>query len=179
MSRFQKRRIVAFPLLLLAVGVSFFVGFIVRDTQNDKQAHPAPKTRQPSPPPFESGIYTVAFVIDGDTVELTNGTRVRYAGIDAPEHSERFGASSTDANKKFVERKEIYLEISEEKQDIYGRTLGFVWLNDILINERLVEEGFARVFYFGNMKKPKYYDRFMTAQESARKGLLGLWRREP
>jgi endonuclease YncB( thermonuclease family) len=33
----------------------------------------------------ESGQYIVKTVIDGDTIELNNGEKLRYIGVDAPE----------------------------------------------------------------------------------------------
>lgn len=175
MKVFQQRRSAAYPMLLVAIGLSLFIGFAVRDAQTKKQTPQTPKTQKSKQPTLESGTYTVSFVVDGDTIELENGTRVRYDGIDAPEYDQRLGASATELNKTLVEGKRINLEISEEKEDIYGRTLGFVWLEGMMVNERLVEEGYARVFFFGNMKKPKYYERFVAAQEAARKGHRGIW----
>ena len=54
-------------------------------------------------------------VIDGDTVELENGERVRYLGIDTPEtvHPEKpvecFGTEATERNKELVEEKTVEL----------------------------------------------------------------------
>src|SRR3990167_467195 len=46
-------------------------------------------------------------VIDGDTVELFNGTVLRYTGVTAPEEGEDFAEESTKLNKELVEGKEI------------------------------------------------------------------------
>jgi len=50
----------------------------------------------------------VAFVYDGDTIELTDGRKVRYIGIDAPERGSNkvkgdcFGQEAFEINKSLV-----------------------------------------------------------------------------
>jgi len=54
--------------------------------------------------------YFVSKVIDGDTIELSNGERVRLLGINAPEISEPFGLDAKEYLSKMVEGKNVYLE---------------------------------------------------------------------
>ncbi len=49
----------------------------------------------------------VARVIDGDTIELANGDRVRYIGIDTPERGESFFGAATRLNRGLVEGKNV------------------------------------------------------------------------
>jgi micrococcal nuclease len=103
---------------------------------------------------------TVVTVFDGDTVEvaLDDGRveKVRYLLIDTPElhHPKRgveeFGLEAALANRALVLGKRVRLETDVQSRDRYGRLLATAWLDlpqgSVLVNERLVEEGFALPF---------------------------------
>lgn len=101
-------------------------------------------------------------IIDGDTIELEDGRKVRMLGINAPEKGESF----YDEAKIFLEDKilnnTVYLEFGKEKTDLYGRTLAYVFYGKN-INLELVENGLAN-FYFPS-GKDNYYDLFLEAWE--------------
>jgi hypothetical protein len=66
-------------------------------------------------------------VIDGDTVELLDGRRVRLIGYDAYELSEPLGRLARDELRSLCPD-EAYLDVDDlEPQDRYGRTLGYMW----------------------------------------------------
>jgi hypothetical protein len=73
--------------------------------------------------------FTVKWVNDGDTIILTNGKRVRYIGINAPEidHDKQgaqpFGHAAKTFNKQMVLNRKIRLDFDLERQDRYGRLL--------------------------------------------------------
>ena len=75
----------------------------------------------------ESGQYIVKTVIDGDTIELNNGDKLRYIGVDAPEfqstkkNAEQFAEEAFQANRKMVENRKVKLKFDIEKRDPYGR----------------------------------------------------------
>lgn len=119
--------------------------------------------------------YLVTKVIDGDTVELNTGERVRYLAVDAPELDQQFGLASLEANRRLVLHKEVKLEYDNVIFDNYGRLLAYVWIDNILVNEKLVEEGYVRVSYIPTMEKPRYLDRLKKAEERARSFKKGLW----
>jgi len=52
-------------------------------------------------------------VVDGDTIELKNGDKVRYIGIDTPESDEYYGDIATEKNQELVEGKTILLSKGE------------------------------------------------------------------
>ena len=94
----------------------------------------------------------VTKVTDGDTIKLSDGTKVRYIGIGTPEtkHPKKpvqfFGKEASEANKKLVEGKKVRLEYDVQKTDKYKRTLAYVYLEDgTFVNAWLVENGYARV----------------------------------
>lgn len=60
-------------------------------------------------------------VLDGDTVEIMNGTRIRIAGYDAPELGERGGKAAKQRLSKVLRVKQI--GISDELSKSYGRSV--------------------------------------------------------
>ena len=56
----------------------------------------------------------VARILDGDTVVLTSGERVRYLGINAPEAGERYAAEATARNAALVQGQAVTLETDAE-----------------------------------------------------------------
>jgi micrococcal nuclease len=120
-------------------------------------------------------------VIDGDTIELESGQKVRYIGIDTPEtvdprrDPQCFGKEASLRNKELVENKEIYLEKDVSQTDRYGRLLRYIYLaeNGISINEQLVREGYAAASSYP--PDIKYQEKFKTAEQEARNNQKGLW----
>jgi micrococcal nuclease len=121
----------------------------------------------------------VARVIDGDTIELSDGRRVRYIGVDTPETVDPsqpvgcYGKEASDRNKFLVEGKTVSLEKDVSETDRFGRLLRYVYVGDEMINELLVSEGYAQVSTFP--PDVKYQDRFAGLQQQARAANRGLW----
>jgi micrococcal nuclease len=68
-------------------------------------------------------------VIDGDTIVLNNGEKVRYIGIDTPERDEDYYNKAKEFNKKLVEGKTVRLETDVQQRDRYGRLLAMsLWV---------------------------------------------------
>lgn len=126
-----------------------------------------------------SETAVVKRVIDGDTIELSDGKRVRYIGIDTPEVVapgklvECFGELAREENKRLVEGKTIFLEKDVSEIDKYGRLLRYVYVGDQLINDYLVRQGFARASTY--QPDIKYQDGFLNAEKEARENERGLW----
>ncbi|GAB4127330.1 thermonuclease family protein [Thermopirellula anaerolimosa] len=130
---------------------------------------------------LQSGEYAVERVVDGDTLLLVGGQRVRLLGIDAPESVkpnspvEPFGPESSEAVREYVRASgsRIRLE-TENKRDKYGRLLGVAWAGDVCINEALVEAGLARVetqYSYPQDLKAK----LLAAERRARVARRGIW----
>ena len=100
--------------------------------------------------------YEVIRVIDGDTVELKNGERLRYNDIDTPEtvHPSKpiecYGPEASKKNKELVEGETILVELGNPEKDKYGRLLGYVYIDDLFVNAELVRGGYAEVNSYGN-----------------------------
>jgi micrococcal nuclease len=132
-------------------------------------------TGQVSPCGPNEGI--VSYVVDGDTVEMLDGTRVRYLLIDTPEVSppeDCWGPEATNYNRELVEGKTVQLSYDEACQDQYGRTLAYLSVDGVEVNSRLVERGHACVLHI----PPNGNDRvleFMNLQAIAESESRGMW----
>lgn len=124
-------------------------------------------------------VFKVKRVIDGDTIELENGEKVRYIGIDTPEtkHPSKpiqyYGKEASEANRSLVEGKEVRLEFDVQQRDKYGRLLAYVYVGDIFVNAWLVENGYAQILTIP--PNVKYQDKFLELQKRAREEDRGLW----
>src|SRR5436309_10865554 len=94
----------------------------------------------------------VTRVVDGDTIHVEVGGkdyRLRYIGIDTPETVDPrrpvgcFGAEASERNRQLVEGRTVGLEKDVSETDSFGRLLRYVWVEDQMVNEALVEEGYA------------------------------------
>ena len=117
---------------------------------------------------------TVVRVIDGDTIVIEGGARVRYIGIDAPELPEEpLSVEATDGNREMVEGRVVVLEKDVRDRDDYGRLLRYVWSDGVMVNAELVRLGYARSrSYPPDVKHQDLLDRM---EDEARAGGLGLW----
>jgi micrococcal nuclease len=126
-------------------------------------------------------VYTVKSVIDGDTIILEDisSTNVRYLGIDSPEvrsldaPGDPLSDEARRINKDLVDGKRIRLEFDKERFDSYGRTLAYVFVGDIFVNEQILRSGLAK----GLIIQPndKYAERLLKAEKEAKDGRSGIW----
>jgi len=121
----------------------------------------------------------VWYVIDGDTLHVIGGERIRLAGIDAPGLNEAGGGEALRRLQILVENKEVELELDYEAEldlrDRYGRLLAYIWKGDVLVNEELLKNGVVKLLPEEYLRKTKYKERLVQAQEYAQKNKLGLW----
>lgn len=127
---------------------------------------------------------TVRSVIDGDTLKIDYKGKVetvRLLLIDSPEsvHPSKpvqpFGVDASKYLKSLLkENSTVKIEFGEVARDKYDRLLAYIWINDIFVNERMVEFGYARVAYI-NPPNIKYLDQLLTAQEKAQNQKTGIW----
>ena len=122
----------------------------------------------------------VAYVLDGDTIVLSDGRHVRYIGVNAPEiaHENRpaqpFSKAAAAFNHDRVANTMVTLETDHEKFDHYGRTLAYVFLKDgTFVNESMVRQGLA--FCLSFPKSSRFENRLLAAQRQAMADGLGLW----
>ncbi len=121
----------------------------------------------------------VSRVIDGDTIELEGGRKVRYIGIDTPEvvdprkPVECFGKEAKEENRRLVDGRTVKLEKDVSEIDRYGRLLRYIYIGDVMINEALVRNGFAHASSYP--PDVKNQERLFAAEREARENNRGLW----
>ncbi len=137
----------------------------------------------------------VSRVIDGDTLQLESGERVRLIGIDTPEMHEsnklyrdsqrsgedvstiqKLGKEAYQFTKKLVEGKNVSLEFDVEKYDKYNRLLAYVYLkgNGTFVNAEIIKQGYASLMTIP--PNVKYESLFKKLYEEARANKRGLWK---
>ncbi len=165
----------------LAAGIAFFVGRVL-----EAPTH-APTPVRKAPPIAAAPQHRIRSkdevlvlrAIDGDTIALEGGARVRYIGVDTPETKDPrkpvqcFGKRAFEKNRDLVEGKLVRLARDISDRDRYGRLLRYVYVGDIFVNLRLVEEGFAKSYsYPPDIAKQA---EFRAAERRAREAGIGLW----
>jgi micrococcal nuclease len=132
--------------------------------------------------PARSARAYVTRVVDGDTVEVRlDGEEedVRYIGVDTPETVEPgepvqcFGKRASDFNHGLVEGKQVRLVFDEERRDVYGRLLAYVYLGDRFVNADLLRQGLARTLAIP--PNDRFARRFKRLEMAAARTGRGLW----
>lgn len=120
-------------------------------------------------------------VIDGDTLKLESGEKVRLIGINTPEVENRFseaqpgGEAAKTWLKKTLRSPYIWLEYDAEQFDKYDRRLAHVFTESgDYINAMLLKEGFAML----TLTPPnlRYATKLIAAQQQAETQQKGVWR---
>jgi len=126
-------------------------------------------------PPFSSSALaaTVTSVIDGDTIALSNGTRVRYLGVNTPEREQSFYEEAKRFNARLLSGKEVRLETGTVKRDGYGRLLAYVYVGEVLVNARLIAEGLGYLFVIDPLGRE---EEWLRLQQDAQKQAKGMWK---
>lgn len=146
---------------------------------------------------FTSGYVKVTRVVDGDTIVLETGEKVRLIGVDTPEVHEsaklhkdaersardvdtirQLGKRASEFTKKLVEGKVVRVEYDQANahtghKDRYGRTLAYVYLKDgTFVNAEIIRQGYGNAY----TKYPfRYMDEFRRLEREAREKRRGLW----
>ena len=121
-------------------------------------------------------IAVVTRVVDGDTIELSDGRKVRYIGVDTPELKGQkcFAEEATEKNRELVEGKTIQMKKDVSETDRYKRLLRYIYVDSLFVNEYLAREGYALQATFP--PDVKYVELFGKAVEEARVKNKGLWK---
>jgi micrococcal nuclease len=119
----------------------------------------------------------VTRVIDGDTIELESGVRVRYLLVDTPEMSgavECFAESAKQFNSALVLGKTVQLGYDEQCKDDFGRSLAYVSVAGQEVNSLLVQRGYACVLFIAPDGTSRV-EAFKGLELDARNARRGLW----
>lgn len=141
----------------------------------------AADTASPSCAPFAATeTARVESVVDGDTLRLADGRRVRLIGVNAPELHDRSGHAEpgADSARRFASRflggSRVMLAVGEIRHDRYGRTLAHVWRADgASLEAALVAAGLAR--HIALPPDLRQLECLRTSERRARSAGSGLW----
>ncbi|NIC40113.1 thermonuclease family protein [Aquabacterium sp. A08] len=119
----------------------------------------------------------VVAVVDGDTVQVYDGTQrhtVRLAAIDAPERRQAHSQRARQQLAAWVAQREVL--VTHRRTDRYRRLVGQVWLDGEDVGLRLVRAGLAwHATPYQREQDPADRQAYAAAQAQARAERLGLW----
>jgi micrococcal nuclease len=117
-------------------------------------------------------------VIDGDTVVVEGGERIRSLLIDAPEITggshECYGEEARQLKADLVLGREVELAYDEECRDRFGRLLAYLVVEGRDVSELLVERGFACVLHIPPNGRDRV-EHFRALEARARDEQRGMW----
>ena len=131
----------ALSILLLSTlfGIALILNNLIQTLSDDSVLSDSTTSPKPTTP-----TYLVTKVIDGDTIQIEGGQKVRYIGIDTPETVDPtrpdgcFGKEASEKNKNLVLGKKVRLEKDVSLTDRYGRLLRYVYVDELFVNDALV-----------------------------------------
>jgi endonuclease YncB( thermonuclease family) len=94
-----------------------------------------------------ASTFVVIDVVDGDTVRLANGEKVRVVGIDTPEQGECNYETATRKMEALVLGKTVTLAESDEDRDRYGRLLRYLDVGNRDAGLEMLKAGLAIARY--------------------------------
>ncbi len=167
--------------LSIALNLALAAGLINRTPSTS----PPPATQTSTKPlPAAGGPPTARVIraVDGDTVEIEGGERVRYLGVDTPEttgnpnvsQAEPLAQEATLFNRTLVEGQVVWLLPDTTDRDRYGRLLRWVFLPDgTFVQAELVRRGYA----FVNIVPPddRFADLLRDLETLAKAQGRGVW----
>jgi micrococcal nuclease len=165
-SRFRNR-----PSASIWIALALFVAFAMRMATFARPRDPLPPAGTP---------IQVLRAVDGDTLLLETGHRIRLLGVNTPEtkHPKRppepFGEEASEFTHARVDGRNVTLEFDRERRDDYWRTLAYVWVDGRLLNKEIIAAGFSRA----ETRFPIRSDRkrlFEDAEADAKSAKRGIW----
>lgn len=136
-------------------------------------------------PVNEKELVTFSKCVDGDTAKfMIKGEEkiVRFLAIDTPEsvhpdkQVELFSKEASDYTCNAIKNaNKIYLEYdgNSDKEDKYGRVLAFVYVDGVLLEEKIIENGLAKVAYiYGDYA---HVNELREAENLAKSKKVGIW----
>ena len=118
--------------------------------------------------------FQVQRIVDGDTIDLSTGQRVRLKGINTPESSMPYHSEAKSFLQNLAQNKSVQLE--SYGTDKYGRTLAYIFLDDKNINKQILQQGLGTLYYY---EPDIHYEELKQAEEFARLNQKGLWQKSP
>ncbi len=120
---------------------------------------------------------TVSKIIDGDSIEVSQGSKlsvIRLYGIDSPEWGQPYSKKAKFYLKKLILGRTVQLEVLYT--DKFARSVALVYCQGNCVNQLLVEQGLAWVHIYYCHKK--ICDLWINLEKAAKAKKLGIWKDE-
>lgn len=138
------------------IGLFLFLGILVDSELNNNYSKISKKKA------------IVTKIIDGDTIIVEGGEKVRLLGIDCDEKGKKCYTPAANFLESELLDKTVKLET--EGKDIYDRTLAYVFLDSTNINVEIVEKGYCVARFEG---KTQYQNEIKSAESYAIENKIG------
>lgn len=121
----------------------------------------------------------VTRVVDGDTIELDDGRKIRLLLVDTPEttngHNDCYGTNAAQFTSDMVLNKTVQLSYDVQCTDKYGRTLAYVTVDGMELNVLLVQRGYGCVLHISpdGDSRVNEFNGYQVEAKSANRGLWG------
>lgn len=145
-------------LLLLVFIISGFLYYLIFSFGNNSEKD------------FIQEEVKIKRALDGDTLELEDGRKVRMLGMNTPEKGKFMSKEALNFTKTLENKTAV---LFYNKKDKYGRILGYVFFEDENFNRKILESGLAHLYYY---EKDKFYQQMKEAEEIARQNKKGIWK---
>ncbi|HJV08386.1 MAG TPA: thermonuclease family protein, partial [Acidimicrobiales bacterium] len=142
-----------------------------------------PAAVSPATATLPAGVdVEVIRVVDGDTLLVTGGERVRLIGVDTPETVDEdrpvgcFGKEASTFTASVVPPgTAVRLVGDAEQRDRFGRLLAYVYrqADGLFVNAELLRRGFAQLLTIP--PNIAHTDEFAALARQARESAQGLW----
>jgi endonuclease YncB( thermonuclease family) len=141
-----------FALLVIVLVFAFFLMYAPTEAESDT---------------IKTESSFVKNVVDGDTVELINGTKIRLYGINTPEKGRYLSKGAADFLSYLLNGQ---IELKTYGNDLYNRSLAVVYANGTNVNLLMVRNGFATAYMTEE-------NDFKQMENEAIANELGLWKK--
>ncbi len=117
----------------------------------------------------------VVSVTDGDTIKVLHDgkeEKIRLYGIDTPEKKQSFGQKAQELTSVLVAGRNV--EVQQKDIDKYGRIVGLVAVDGQILNDLIIQNGFAWVYR--QYCNEKFCSDWIRSEGIARQQKKGMWR---
>lgn len=120
----------------------------------------------------------VVNVVDGDTLDLESGERLRLLSVDTPEttggKNDCYGQQAKTFTSDSVLNQQVTITYDAECQDRYGRSLAYVAVGGTELNRALVSGGYACEYTLPPSGE-KRRSEFEELEATAKTNRTGMW----
>ncbi|NOT42507.1 MAG: thermonuclease family protein [Alphaproteobacteria bacterium] len=116
---------------------------------------------------------TIASVAGGGSFTLTDGRRVRLAGIEAPRENWPLAEEARANLAKLLEGKTVDLGYADRGTDRHGDLLAYAFIGNAWLQAKLIQSGFARAYSRTDTRRCAAA--LLKHEDDARTAKRGIW----